>query len=381
MRHRILLGVAVAAGLAMSWIWHSDEPRPADAASAAGGGTLAKPVPVVLARVVRRDVPVYLEGIGSVQAFNKVTVQSQVNGRIERILFEEGQEMKAGTPLARIDPRPFEANLRRLQAMHQRNRVQLDNARTELARYRDLANRQYASRQSFENQATVVAQFEAQLQADDAEIDSAKLDLEHTTISAPIGGRISMRLIDQGNMVRALDGPGIAIIAQTRPIAVVFSLPQAELGQVRDAMRERPPEVTVQIRGARPQVVRGELTVIENSIDPQSGTFRLKARFENEAEHLWPGQFVNVAVRAGTIPGALIIPAAAVQRGPQGTYVYVAKPNATVELRHVRIAPAPDETAVVESGLDEGDDVVVEGQHRLQPGSRIEVAAAAPSRP
>lgn len=339
----------------------------------------AKALPVVLEPAARRDVPISLQAIGSVQAYNKVTIRPMVDGRIDAILFSEGQEVKAGSVLVRLDPRPFEANLRHLEAARQRDRVQLATARADLARYADLASRQIASRQTLENQAAAVAQLEAQVQSDDAQIDAAKLDLEHATVRAPIDGRIGMRLVDPGNAVRALDPSGLAVITQIRPIAVVFTLPQDQLGAVRQAMRQGPLPVTAFARGDRTPLAHGTLTAIENSIDPQNGTFRLKARIDNEAEELWPGQFVTVTLQTGMASGALVIPAAAIQRGPQGAYVYVARPDGVAELRHIRIGAGHGERALVESGLAEGESVVVEGQHRLQPGSRLAPQPAPPA--
>jgi membrane fusion protein, multidrug efflux system len=367
----VVLAVAVVAGLA--W-YNSDRWLPGAPAPGGRGASFNAAnavIPVVAGEVAQRDVPIYLTGLGSVIAFNTATIKPQIDGKLIKINFQEGQDVKAGDVLALIDPRPFEATLRQMEANQKRDQAQLVNARADLQRYFDLAKRDFASRQSVETQQAQVGQLEASVAADQAQIDNARVNLDYTTIRAPFDGRTGIRIVDAGNVVHAADTTGLVIVTQLQPISVVFTLPADNLPAVARAAAAGALPVLAFSRDNQTRLGEGALAVIDNMIDATTGTVKLKATFVNADRALWPGQFVNARLLVATRRNGIAVPAAVVQRGPQGTYAFVIKPDQTVEMRLIAVDQVQDGVALIAEGLKPGEHVVVDGQYRLQPGSKV----------
>lgn len=352
-------------------------PAAAQAPAPQGGGSA---VPVTTAAVTRRDVPILLRNIGSVQAFQSVLIRTRVDGTLDKILFTEGQDVKRGDPLAQIDPRPYQAALDQASARRAADEANLANAKLDLARSTDLARNQYASRQTVDTRAAAVAQLEAQLKADDAAIAAARVNLDYTTITSPFDGRVGLRQVDVGNVVRFADtsGQGIVTITQIHPIAVVFNMPQDALPNIQAAMAGGKLPVFAFSGDDKQQLSSGQLLTMDNAIDPGTGTIRMKAVFANTDNKLWPGQFINVRLQLDIQRGALMVPSVAVQRGQNGLFVYAVKPDSTVGFQRIEIGQDDGAFAVVTKGLDDGAQVVVNGMSRLQNGTRI---AATPAKP
>src|SRR5215813_11718008 len=344
-----------------------------------GGGRgrhrLNGPVAVITAPAVRQDVPVYVDGIGTVEAFNTVTVRARVDGLLEKVEFTEGQDVKAGDLLAQIDPRQYEAKLSQVQGIKARDEAQLANAKLDLERAVKLGS--FATQQTVDTQRTLVRQLEAALQTDQANIDAAALDVEYTRIRAPISGRTGVRLIDAGNFVRARESSGIVVITQLEPISVAFSLPQQHLPTVNQALAKGKVPVAALDADGKRLLEEGVLAVLDNRIDAQTGTIRLKATFANADRKLWPGQFVNVRVRLGIVKDGSVVPSAAVQRNSSGTFAYVVDPENRVEMRPIRVGQIDGNVALVESGLEPGQKVVVTSQEQLRPGASVVPTEAA----
>ncbi|MBK1840332.1 efflux RND transporter periplasmic adaptor subunit [Azospirillum sp. YIM B02556] len=338
-------------------------------------------VAVQAGTVAREDVPIWFDGIGTVQAFNTVTVRARVDGELQRVSLQEGQLVKAGDLLATIDSRPLQAQLAQAVAKKAQDEAQLANARRDLDR--NMGLKEFASRQTVDTQRALVTQYEAQIRADEAAIEAVQVQLNYTTVTAPLSGRIGLRNVDQGNVVRASDQNGIATITQIQPIAVLFTLPEKQLQAVLAAQAQGSVTVEAQDREGRRMLDTGKLAVVDNLIDSGTGTIRLKAEMPNDPQKLWPGQFVNVRLLSTIRRGATTVPATVVQRGPQGTYAYVIKDDLTVEQRPIKVARQEETKAIVEEGLTPGERVVVDGQYRLQPGSKIRIvdpiASAAPA--
>jgi multidrug efflux system membrane fusion protein len=335
------------------------------------------PIPVQVAAVRTADVPLTLQGIGTVQAFNAVTIRAQVDGVLQQIRFTEGQSVRAGEVLAQIDPRPYQAALDQATAKKAQDEAQLQNARLDLQRFTGLGT--FASRQQVATQQAVVAQLEAQVRGDQAAIDNAQTQLGYTTLTSPMDGITGIRLVDQGNLLRATDATGIVVITQIRPISVLFTLPAETLADIRQGMAAGPLRVTALERQDQRPLGDGTLALVDNQIDQATGTVRLKATLPNQDGALWPGQFVNAQLLLRTERGVTTVPSIAIQRGPDGPWVYVAQPDHTVAVQPVKVRRYGGGIAVLEGGPAPGTPVVTAGQYRLSPGARIEVAQAAPA--
>ena len=338
----------------------------------------ADPVSILAARAQIADVPVYIEGVGTARPAASVTVRPQVDGQLQRVLFREGQEVKKGDVLAQIDPSLYQAQLDQALAKKAQNEALLENARRDLERYTRLAETNSVTKQQADTQRATVAQLEAQLKADQAAIDNARTMLAFTTITAPIDGRTGIRAIDEGNLVKQSDANGLVTISQVSPIAVIFSVPQQQLPRVNKAWAAGTVPVDAMDAEGRAVIDRGRLDVIDNTIDQTTGTVRLKAEFPNKDLALWPGAFANVRLLVDTLRNAIVIPTAAVQRGPRGTFVYVVNADNTVSVRPVIVAMQDDAQAVIASGLKADEQVASSGYARLADGTQVTIAEAAP---
>jgi multidrug efflux system membrane fusion protein len=347
------------------------------------------PVPVTIAAAKQEDVPIYLSGIGTVQAFNTVSVKSRVDGEITQILFTEGQDVKAGDPLAVVDPRPLQAQLAQQQAMRAKDEANLTGAILDLHRYEDLVLKNFASRQQVDEQRATVDQARAQVQNDIAQIEYAQTQLSYTTIRAPLGGRVGIRQVDQGNFVHGSDNTVIVVITQLQPISVVFSLPANAVAASHLTLGETHIPVLAYAPDDTTMLDRGTVALVDNTVDPTTGTIKLKASFPNAELHLWPGNFVNGRLVVETRHAAVTIPAPALRHGPRGDFVWLARPDGTTISKGVTAGQTIDGRVLIERGLDRGAEVVTEGHFRLEDNARIEVvrdestprAASPPPRP
>lgn len=326
---------------------------------------------VVTSLVAQEDVPTYLQGVGTVQAYQTVTVRSRVDGQLLRIAFHEGEDVKAGDLLALIDARPFEAALAQAEAKTAQDEAALTNARKDLARYQILVDKKLQQPQTLDTQQATVRQFEAAVRGDKASADSARVQLSYTRIVAPISGRTGIRGVDTGNIIHSTDASGIVMLVQLEPIAVLFTVPEKNVEAVNAQQKREPLALVAQSADGQTVLDEGKLLLVDNQIDTTTGTAKLKAILPNAARKLWPGQFVNVRMLLTTQKDATVIPSASVQRGPQGTFVYVVGLNQTAQMRPVTLGQIQFGKAVVESGLLPGERVVVDGQYKLQPGSHV----------
>jgi len=347
---------------------------PAASASASGD----RVVPVNVATAVMKDVPVIVEGLGTVTPLATVVVKSQVDGRLEKIAFKEGDAVKKGDLLALIDPRPYTIQLQQGTAALARDTANLKNAQVNLERYTALRQQNLIPQQQVDDQRASVEQLAAATKADEATIASAKLNLDYARISSPIDGVTGVRLVDPGNLVRATDANGIVIVTQLDPIAVVFTLPQDELPRVQKALKQGKPAVEAYARDGVQQLGRGQLEVVDNQVNAQTATIRLKATMPNPEKSLWPNQFVKARLHLETLPSALVIPAAAILRNGKNTFVYVVGPDKTVTPRDVVVASLQGDDAVLTKGLAAGDNVVTDGQSQLRPGAKVAPRTGAP---
>jgi multidrug efflux system membrane fusion protein len=345
----------------------------AQAAQAQQAGQSA--VPVTAAHARRQDVPVFARGIGTVQALNNVLIKARVDGPIEKIAFREGQTVKAGDPIATIDPRPYAATLAQAQAKRAADVAALHNAQLDLGRYDSLARTNYASRQQVDTQKATVEQDQANIQGDEAAIATAALNLSFCDIRSPIDGVVGLRQIDVGNLVHATDTNGIVTITQVQPITLVFTLPQSTLPQVQDAMRQGAPRVLAYTSDDGRELSEGSLITPNNTIDAATGTISLKAQFTNADRRLWPGEFVDAHIQLRLEKNVVTVPPAAIQHGPDDLYVYVVKPDQTVARQNVKVGYEDEAVAVITDGLAGNEDVVTNGQVRLQPGSHVKLNA------
>jgi len=343
------------------------------------------PVPVIAAAAKRADVPLYLDAVGTSRALNTVTVRPQVDGKLIQVAFAEGQDVKKGDVLARIDPTTFQAQLDQAVGKKAQDEAQLSNARLDLERYERLAATNSINRQQTDTQRATVAQLEALVKSDQGAIDNARAILNYTTIVAPIDGRTGIRFVDEGNIIRTSDTNGIVVLTQIQPISVFFNLPQQELSRVNKAFAAGAVEVQVLRSDTDAVIDKGRLTVVDNQVDQTTGTVRLKGEFPNAQLQLWPGQFVNVRLLVETLKNVVVVPTGAVQRGPRGTFVYVVKDDNTAAMRPVTIGHQDEVQAVVTQGVDAPERVVTTGFARLTEGTKVAVSSgepgAAPSAP
>jgi multidrug efflux system membrane fusion protein len=370
------IGVALAAGMlplevarvrslvaALPWV---------NAAPAQPPRAIA-PVPVSLAAARIEDVPIYLSGIGAVQAYNTVSVRSRVDGEITQILFQEGQDVKVGDPLAVIDPRPFAAQLHQAEATRIKDEAQLAGAVLDLKRYEELVKHNYASQQQVDQQRALVDQNRAQIDSDAAQIDYARTQLGYTTIRSPIEGRVGIRQVDLGNFVHATDTNPIVVITQLRPISVVFTLAANAVTDSGLTLGKVAAPVTALAADNATPLDQGTIQLVDNQVDPATGTIKLKASFPNADLKLWPGNFVNGRITVDIRKDGVTIPAAALRHGPRGDFVWLIKPNLTAEFRGVTAGPGVSGRFLIEKGVAAGDEVVTDGHFRLEGGSRVEI--------
>jgi membrane fusion protein, multidrug efflux system len=356
------------------------------AIATAGGGTFAlmhktalppaaaapQPVPVVAGTVSRGDVPIYLRGIGTVVAYNTDIVRSQIQGQLTQIAFKEGQTVRAGDLLAQIDPRPYQAQLDQMTAARERDQAQLTNAQANLDRYSQLAGKGYATPQLLDTQKAQVAQLHNAVKSDEALVEQAQVQLEYTRLTSPISGITGVRQIDVGNIVHPTDPNGLVVVTQIEPISLIFTLPETCLPQIQQQMAKgKPLTVLAYSQDDKIELDQGKVELINNQILQTTGAVQIKAEFPNTAHRLWPGELVNARLLLQTRHDGLTVPAGVVQQGQQGVYAYVIKPDNTVEQRAITVAQVSNGEALIDSGLAANEDVVVDGQYKLQPGSRV----------
>jgi len=378
----LVLGVVTLGG----WYYYSAknssqaaDPAAAAAAGKSKGGFSAggMVVPVVVATAQRGDLPVYFNGLGTVTAFNTVTVRSRVDGQLVSVAFKEGQFVHEGDLLAQIDPRPFQVQLGQALGQLAKDQAQRKDAEVNFERFKLLFKEGVIPQQQLDTQAALVGQFDGAIASDQSQIDNAKLQLTYSRITAPISGRIGLRLVDAGNIVHASDTNGLLVITQLQPISVIFSLPQDQLPQVNAKLRSGVQLIVdAYDRDDTAKIASGKLQTIDNQIDPTTGTYKLKSVFANTDNVLFPNQFVNVHLLVDTKHNLTIVPTGAIQRGPQGTYVYAAGPDNTAKIRVVTIAQTTGDSVGLSAGLNSGDVVVVDGQDKLQDGTKISPSPA-----
>jgi membrane fusion protein, multidrug efflux system len=370
-----LVGIAIVLTAVAAGLWRRATPEHARAAQS----NAPPAVQVTVATAARHDVPIYLSGLGTVQASITVSIHAQVDGTLQEVPFAEGQQVHKGDVLARIDPRLFQAALDQAKAKKAQDEAQLIAADKDLTRFTTLGDKGFETQQNIDQQQAKVDQLKGSIEADVAAIESAQTQLDYTTIVAPSDGRMGVRLVDPGNIVHAADQTAIATLTQTRPIAVLFTLPSRSLDDVRDAMARGPVEVTAFDQDNRAALGTGQLLLVDNVIDQTTATIRLKAMFPNDDERLWPGEFVNARLLLETRHQALTIPSSAVQRGPNGLFAWVVTAGGTAEMHPLRVGPTSGDQAVVVAGLAEGDRVVTDGQYRLQQNAPVAVSVPQPS--
>jgi membrane fusion protein, multidrug efflux system len=351
------------------WSWQRDAPHGATPSQARG----AAPAPVHTAIVESKPFPVILNGLGTVQATNTVTVRSRVDGQIDRVAFEEGQMVKEGDLLVQIDPAPFQAALDQAVAKLAQDEASLTNAKQDLQRTSILSKQGNATQQLFDQRTAQVASLTAQVQADQAAIASAKVQLAYTTIKSPLTGRAGFRLVDPGNIIHANDQNGILTITQLQPISVIFTAPEQQLPSINEALKSGPLKVTAFSSDGQKQLAEGTLKLIDNQVDVASGTIRLKASFENKDGALWPGLSVSTRLLVRVIKNVVVVPDSAVQRGPDGLFAYVVSADGKAQLRDLKVGRIEDAQALVEQGLAAGERIVTSGHYRVQPGASVEI--------
>jgi multidrug efflux system membrane fusion protein len=346
-----------------------------------GPGGSNAPVAAIIGTVMQKDVPIYLDGLGTVQAFNTVTVRSRVDGQLKKLSFKEGQDVKAGDLLAQIDPDPFRTQVEQLEAKKTQDEAQLSFARVELKRNADLLAQKIVSQEVYDTQKAQVDQLVALVKSDQAAIDNARVQLDYTTIEAPISGRTGIRFVDEGNIIHSGDSNGIVILTQLKPISVIFTLPEQSLREIQRQQSQGPMTVVAVDRDNSTQLDEGQLAVFDNQIDTTTGTIRLKATFPNVNLRLWPGQFVNARLLLSVHTNGIVVPASVVQRGPEGAYAFVVNNDMSVKMAPLKVGQIDQGQALIESGLTAGQRVVVDGQYKLQPGSKVKSTESSVTQP
>ncbi|OYY06470.1 MAG: efflux transporter periplasmic adaptor subunit [Rhizobiales bacterium 35-68-8] len=374
-RYVAYLVVLIAVAGALYYVFGGSTQQPQRRSRFAADG----PVPVLAAAAKLADVPVYLDAVGTTKALNTVTVRPQVDGKLISVTFKEGQDVEKGDVLARIDPTTFQATLDQAQAKKAQDEALLNNAKNDLTRYEQLAATNAINKQQADTQKSLVAQYTAQVQSDQAAIESAQATLAYTTVKAPISGRTGIRQVDEGNIVHASDSTGIVVITQLKPIAVQFNLPQQYLSQVNDAFAKEPLKVDAQRSDNDAIIDSGHLLVVDNQVDASTGTVKLKAEFPNANLQLWPGQFANIRLLIDTLKQVVVIPTGAVQRGPTGTFVYVVKDDNTATIRPIAVQKQDEIQTVIKSGVTPPERVVTTGFARLTEGAKVTVGSNTPA--
>jgi membrane fusion protein, multidrug efflux system len=375
----LIAGLVIAAVVGVYYMPQAQQPRQPQGGSKGGQrGAIASgdSVPVLATPAKLADVPVYLDGVGTAKALNTVTVRSQVDGKLIKISFTEGQDVEKGYELAKIDPVTYQAAYDQTVAKKAQDEAQLANARLDLERYTRLAATNAVNKQQLDTQKAMVAQLEAQTKLDQAAIDNARAILSYTNVIAPITGRTGIRLIDEGKIIKAADASGIVILTQLRPISIFFNLPQQHLPKLNKGFAEAPLAVDAIGPDGKSVLDQGKVVVIDNQVDQTTGTVKLKAEFPNTNLQLWPGQFVNVRVLMDTRRQVVVVPTAAIQRGPNGTLVYVLRDDSTVTVRPVKLSQQDEIQSVVDAGLQAGERVVTTGFARLTEGTAVTVSSA-----
>jgi multidrug efflux system membrane fusion protein len=339
-----------------------------------GGGAVARSMPAAAVPAKKGDIGIYLAGLGSVTPNNTVTVRSRVDGQLMEVLFREGQIVRSGELLARIDPRPFEAQLAQVEGQLARDQALLKNAELDLARYRTLLQQDSIASQQIDTQEALVRQYEGTVKADQGQVESARLQLAYSRITAPIGGRVGLRLVDVGNMIHATDPNGLIVITQLQPVTVIFSIPEDSIPGLLARMKGgKKIAVEAWDREGKRKIATGYLFTVDNQIDPTTGTVKLKSVFENSGNELFPNQFVNARLLMDVVRETVVVPAAAIQRSTRGIFVYVVKPDKTVEMRAVTLGPAQGDDQSIQAGVAPGELIVVDGADRLRDGAKVEL--------
>jgi multidrug efflux system membrane fusion protein len=374
----VCLVIAAVAAVYYMPQWHPQQQTQASGKGGGrrGGGVTNDPVPVLATAAKTADVPVYLDGVGTAKALNTVTVRSQVDGQLINVSFTEGQDVPKGYVLAKIDPVTYQAAYDQTVATKAKDEAQLANAKLDLDRYTRLAATNAVNKQQLDTQKALVDQLAAQVRLDQAAADNAKAILSYTNVTAPIAGRTGIRQVDQGNIIKAADTTGIVILTQLQPISVFLSLPQQDLPDLTKGMAEGPLAIDALAPDGKTPLDRGKVMVIDNQVDQTTGTVKLKAEFPNPKMQLWPGQFVNVRVLIDTLRRVVVVPTAAIQRGPNGTFVYVLKDDNTVSMRPVTLTQQDDVQAVIATGLKTDERVVTTGFARLTDGTQVTASSA-----
>lgn len=367
----LLLTITIAVG---AYLFHDRLGGAQQRATTRRSGSSQQTVPVLAAKAKTGDINVYLTGLGTVTPLNTVTVKSRVDGQLVRVLYREGQMVRAGELLAEIDPRPFQVMLEQAEGQQARDQALLNNAQVDLERYRLLFQQDSVPKQQLDTQQSLVRQYEAALKSDQAQVDNAKLQLVYSRITAPLAGRVGLRLVDPGNMVHANDPNGLVVITQLQPITVLFTIPEGNLPAVLAKLKAGARLIVEAYDRERKQkLAAGTLLTMDNQIDPTTGTVKLKAEFANSDGVLFPNQFVNARLLVNTIEHTVLIPNAAIQHSPRSAYVYVVKPDNTVEARNIEVQLTEGEKSSIASGLTAGETVVVDGIDKLQPGAKVSV--------
>jgi membrane fusion protein, multidrug efflux system len=364
-----MVGIAVVAVPITFAVWHRAEPAPA-------ATNQSPPVPVTVVAARQHDVPIFLSGLGTVQAWNTIAVHSQIDGALDSVNFTQGQEVHQGDVLAQIDPRALKAALDQAVAKKAEDQAQVVADQKDLQRFKQLAAKSYETQQNVDLQQAKVDTAQATVQADQAAIENAQTQLSYATITSPIDGRTGFRQLDAGNIVHANDPNPLTVVTQIKPVQVTFTLPQSALSDVREAMLAGKVPALAFDQDNQHQLAQGELMLINNQIDQTTSTISLKASFQNDDERLWPGEFIRVRIQVATRKDATTIPPAAIQRGPDGLYTWVVKNDHTVEQRSIQTVPVDNDTAIVTKGVAPGEEIVVNGQYRLDAGTRVSATTA-----